>query len=382
MVINYLLSRRRFKLIYSNSKIENPICTIVVPVFNQEMVIFDHLNSIVDNLFYANEVLIIDDSSIDNTLKEIERFLAFTESRNLKHNFKLFQTKIPMFESQCEDFGYRKALGGYLIGIQADMKIFQKDFDKYLVDTIEETPNLMLISCRGTHPISELINTNTFRGRELSDAFNFKYFFKKFFEPKLYILSLIKYFRHIIFSQPTTDRVPIIESTSREAVPFAQIFPSGSYDRAGWLGNLIESLPYNYDERFDEIMGERLGTVWFGETVMRGPIFIRKTDYETIGGLNTKAFYQGLDDHDLCVRINEFGFRVGFLPLRFAAPLNLNVAGKKKNFSHKVVSHLHAKLRRKNFKNSALMKKISGLLEPPAGIEPATLALRERRSTD
>ena len=61
-----LINKRVFK------KIEKPKISIITPVYNKENSILRYLRSIQNQLFDSIEIIIIDDKSIDNSIKIIE----------------------------------------------------------------------------------------------------------------------------------------------------------------------------------------------------------------------------------------------------------------------------------------------------------------------
>jgi GT2 family glycosyltransferase len=96
------------------------------------------------------------------------------------------------------------------------------------------------------------------------------------------------------------------------------------------------------------------GQIWFGESVMRGPLILDVEKYIEIGGLNTKAFFQGNDDHDLSLRAIRKGWRVGFTPIHYSSPLSLGIARRKRKLKSKLWSKLNKRIRTKYFVSSAL----------------------------
>jgi hypothetical protein len=133
-----------------------------------------------------------------------------------------------------------------------------------------------------------------------------------------------------------------------------RIFPNSSYTTAGFTSSLIDLLPYEMNQDIKTTLDFRAGMVWFGETIMRGPIFFRTKDYLKLGGFNTQAFYQGLDDHDLNVRVRNRGKKVGFTPILFSAPIKIGSMRGKKTFTSNLWSNLHAFLRRSGKQKSEL----------------------------
>lgn len=357
LILRFFLSESRFLNLYewSNPTVK-PRISCVIPVFNQEEFIYSHLKSLVASMSQDFEVIVIDDASLDSSRNEVMRFTQ-DFSHSLEHlvGIRVFGTKISVYESRCEDFGFRKANGEYLFGIQSDMKVLHPEVDKLLIDTLESNPEIYLLSCRGVHKIQDLANPGTFRGRELADGLSVKYLtqpFRRLFQKFRLLLRPQKTFRK------NENSSQILASSSQLQNNWVEIFPFLTKARAGWLGEKINYLPYEYDPKIAQLIDEHSGKVWKGETVMRGPIFIRRSDYIDLGGYNTEAFFQGLDDHDLSCRIRDKGANVAFTPIYFSSPLNLGPARKKKSLTQRMYSELNARVRRENMMNSTLFQKL------------------------
>ena len=91
----------------------NPILSIVVPIFNCENYIEDCLSSIVDELASSDELLIIDDGSTDESSDRAQRLIA--DCRNsrliLKNNGGV---------SSARNLGLVEAKGEYIMFVDAD----------------------------------------------------------------------------------------------------------------------------------------------------------------------------------------------------------------------------------------------------------------------
>lgn len=359
MLLRYVLSDKRFELIDELGTTDNvrPRISCVIPVFNQSKIIYSHLWNIINHARGDIELIIIDDASKDSTRKEILKFISDVTlpHKNLL-NVKLYKTKISVYESRAEDFGFRVSQGEYILGIQADMKILQSGFDDQLVSALTSQSDLSLLSCRGTHSIRQLDHGLTHRGRELSDTLDFKIIFRPIIKLKQKCAII---YGNLIRQGVKNENLERKGKQSHQLeLNWADIFPNMDSKSAGWLGENIDFLPYEYDSEFAEKMHDFSKGIWIGETVMRGPLFMRRQDYLDLGGYNTRAFFQGLDDHDLSLRFNQTSKRVGFYPIYFSSPSSLRVSGKtgKRTFVQRLSSQIHASLRRKHFRRSELMK--------------------------
>jgi glycosyltransferase involved in cell wall biosynthesis len=359
ITLNFLLSDKRFQLIEDLGEKTGQKISCVIPVYNQESIIRNHLEKLLENSNSPIELIVIDDCSTDGTLSVLINFIfELRKVANFHHRIRLFKTSFSLHESRCEDFGFRNSSGEYLMSVQADMIILHKGFDVILSQVIENNPGVGLISCRGTHSLSELGTGQILRGRELSDGLELKYFLRPFVRVKQKIASIFRNYTNQENSANKSDD-PVINGieNGKDFNP-NEVFPNFPGAPAGWLGERIEALPYTFDQDFMNLIESQTSKVWTNETVMRGPLFMRKTLYNEIGGYNTRAFYQGLDDHDFSARLSLLGYQVAFSPIYFSAPLRLGVARQTKNFKQRLISEIHVRTRRKYFAKSYLISKL------------------------
>lgn len=116
----------------------NRLVSVIIPVYNEEEVIIDCLNSLKDQTYKPLEIIVVDDGSTDKTLNIIE-------------NLKLKNVDKSTFSSQIENLtllcqkhlgpgsarnlGAKYAKGYILVFVDADMT-FDKNFIKDLVSPI------------------------------------------------------------------------------------------------------------------------------------------------------------------------------------------------------------------------------------------------------
>ena len=93
---------------------DKPFFSIVIPVHNSESYLEKSLNSIINQTFQNFEVLIIDDSSSDNTVKVIERKID-----NL-NNFKLIKLSKNLGVAAARNVGIKSARGKYICFLDDD----------------------------------------------------------------------------------------------------------------------------------------------------------------------------------------------------------------------------------------------------------------------
>ena len=362
--VNSELNARKI-LEYNSESSLDPEVTFIVPVFDQESVIWCQLESIIQNSSLRFELIVINDKSIDNTHGEICRFFTEKFSGRIKNeNFisaTYYKNLWPWFETRCDDFCIRKAKSEVIIEIQADMLIRHKGFDDILKSALESNSRLCAISARGTHPFSDIfgkLENNS--GTDVSDSIlnariirKVQYKFKNLLESK---------------KQEETQDIAPLPSTPKpnkfataKIHPLDRVFPSEEdfqeNGRAGWLGDLIELLPYTGESEASRATLDNKSRVWKGDTVMRGPLAVRREMYLELGGFNTAAFYQGNDDHDLFFRSRLSNYEVGFSPIQFSSPVNLGTARKKRKIKSKMWSKFHKRIRKKNFARTLISRK-------------------------
>jgi len=353
-ILFFLISDKRFKLIKNIDSKNIPICTILMPIYNQENYVYSHLMAIVNLVQNPVELIIINDASTDRSHEKITNFL---KSINLDtiHSFKYFKTRIPVFEARCDDFGIRISNSKYVIEIQSDMLIHEKDFEKKLIDLMEKHEEFAILSCRGVVKLDHLSKKIIVTGKEINDSILLS----------IYKKLNLKLLRNILMKNlKSLEKSNEIKLTSHLPKKFnlavdkmGAVFTDVDSGEAGWLGEQINFLPYVFNREFQNKINTYAGVIWKGETVMRGPIIIRKQDYVRLGGFNVLAFYQGMDDHDLSLRARKVNLKVGFTPIYFSSPTNLGSARNNRKIKANLWSKLHRTLRKEHLNLSELYLK-------------------------
>ena len=313
-------------------------------------------------------MILINDASNDNSHSEIIRFLTFvnSSSKYRKYSYRYFCTKIPTYETRCDDFGVRKAQGEFVIEIQADMKILERGFDSYLLQLARNNPKLGVISCRGIHDLSYLTQTSISMGTEFVHGI-YGYFEVRVKIIRAKVTVLVKKLKRMIFNRSDTSQSLVkTEKSALESLSIElqkRVFPNiRTYpNEAGWLGTLIDSLPREKDQDVERLFRRFRNVVWIGETCMRGPLVFKREIYLEVGGFDCKSFYQGLDDHDFCAKLRARGYLIAFIPIVFSSPTRHGLGRRIPNFSSVVFSSIHRWLRRENLQLSYLFSKPNAL---------------------
>ncbi len=354
-LLNWVLRGENAKIVWQYKNVSPQIIaevTVVIPIFNQESVISSHLESIFANMETPFSAILVDDSSTDlsniNILKTLKIFANSPRARALCSEILFYKTRCAWFETRCDDFAFREAKTKYVIEIQADMKILEIGFDKKLIQQIKRNEDFIAISARGVHPRNVITK---FFGSDISDDFFLEKVFKKVLRVPKKILAV---FLKIKTKKSVENKeYKYLEKSNLEAIVFPVTLDEISV-QAGWLGDLVEHLPYEFSENFQLLIHEHQTRIYSGETIMRGPIILDRDKYLELGGFNVRAFYQGDDDHDLWIRAEAAGLKVGFFPVYFSSPLALGNARKPRKINTKYWSKFNKSLRKNNYKESAL----------------------------
>ena len=135
--------------IYEDIKVKY---TIVIPVFNQQKIIIKNINSIIINTLGDYEIIIINDYSNDMTLELLKNFFVNFEpiNRNFKR-IRIIDTYWPLFETKCDNIGFKLSKAKFVLEIQADMKMLIKGYDQILTKPFNKIENLIAVSGRCAH---------------------------------------------------------------------------------------------------------------------------------------------------------------------------------------------------------------------------------------
>ena len=301
------------------------ILSVIVPVFNQEAIIESVILSIVENVTSHYELIIIDDASEDQTLAILNRILSridFDKYSNLL-NIRLFHNSVSQFETRCDDFGIRNSLGNFCLEIQADMIIKDYGFDIRMLRAAEKFPKLAAISGRGVERIQPIVQRYRLTlGTDIATSTSiYRYLTLR---SKIYLKSKMNF-----FSEKRNKSKNFHTDLSKEYFQEQSVKDFKICGEAGRLGNKIE-LEFNPNFLEDR-------TIYFGETIMRGPMLINRKIYLQLGGFDTSQYFLGFDDHDFCFRAARKEFRVAYTPVHFSSPMELGSTRKKRSLLSEIL---------------------------------------------
>ncbi len=323
--------------------------TIVMPVFNQARIIVRNLEYLYSSLGLAARVIIIDDGSTDGTAGVIASHLR--DLGDSATAVELYRFEKSQFETRCDAFGFSIAVTDFVIEVQADMRVSDKNFDQRLLRAMTSHPDVFAISGRGVEPIRGVLDyyqqtAGSERSRGQSLWQHIIVTLGSRLSPGLW--RILKEFR----SKVLVAKTPVgIENASNHVEKNFEV--SGMAGFQDWAEELE-------DEK--EFTTNRL---WVGETVMRGPLIVDRRKYQELGGFDTSSFFQCFDDHDLVLRAAMVGYPSGYSPVRYFSPSADGTSRKPRSWRSEIVILRNLLKIASHRKKSALARLISGKLNAP-----------------
>jgi glycosyltransferase involved in cell wall biosynthesis len=335
------------KVVSKNEILQPPEVTIILPVFNQEHNILFVIESIIKQVDANMEILIFDDNSSDATLRVIKDFL---DDGVKTFKFTLYSCKYSMYETWIDNFLISLAEAPYILEIQADMVITSEIDVKKFINIFQNNSKLMMVSGRGTEP---WLGQNIALKKSLGTVLSFHS------SLLMYIISELRKKASSILRHKVD--IQVVEQEKIFSNLQGNIFPSKRKfqltGRAGFLaGNVI----------FSNILSEENSSfLYLGESVMRGPLFIEKSRFLSIGGFDTQSFFLGFDDHDISLRAWQLrGLRVGFIHIPFTSILEMGSTRKSRTFKQVLEVFIHILVRKNRFKSSPIYNFDSSIPSP------------------
>jgi hypothetical protein len=211
--------------------------TVVVPVFNQEGLIGEFLKAHAATASLPHNIVAIFDCCSDQSLAVFWK--TIDEYRNpLLGSVTSVVTKVPFFETACDNLGFALSSTDFIIEYQADMLMGTAAHDARLLSGLAES-RVFCVSGRCGHSL------------------------------------------RTVYGKPGWPHSIGYRKAEQAA-------------RIGLCGSLIE-------ERGSHVEDEGV-TGYFCETVNRGPIAFRRKDLIALNYLDHANFFLGDDDHDINLR--------------------------------------------------------------------------------
>lgn len=348
-ILRYLTNNRRIKLVITHEKPEAEIdISVVIPVYNQENLIINNLESIMRSMGSRYEIVLINDKSTDYTEKRILDFLSTNPLEKYSNcsKFRYYKSDFPMYETKCDEYGISQSLGELVIEIQADMEIIEKGFDLRLKNAINSDPSIWAISGRATHSFRDI--SSHFLEKQSKNNLLLSEVLSQYWRQ----LKAMAYKESLRLRRNHQD----FENFPQQAATTKIDETFESRGAAGWIGELIDDIPTDTSVFRERTRTREIDRLWIGDSVIRGPLIIKKQLYLQLGGFDIQAFFLGNDDHDLCLRGKKAGLKVGFFPVHFVAPLRFGSERKRKTLLNLIWKEVHRFARRKNLVNTELYR--------------------------
>ena len=126
--------------------------SIVVPIYNQDDIIFINLNSYIINTFNPFKKILILDFCSDKSEENIVSFLDNYNNINSDLvQIIIYKNEEPLFETKCDNIGFKASIGKYCLEIQADMEMIEHGYNLHLTKPFNILNNVIAVSGRCCH---------------------------------------------------------------------------------------------------------------------------------------------------------------------------------------------------------------------------------------
>ncbi|MCP9776100.1 glycosyltransferase [Cyanobium sp. WAJ14-Wanaka] len=142
---------------YHRESDTSPQFSIVIPIHNQEDCIEDVFLSILENTLGSYEIIAILDNCTDKSKAILESLIDLIEPPQSLKGITIFENIDGMFETSCDNLGFTKSRGEYIVEVQADMEMRTVGYNIKLAIPLEIFEDIIAISGRCCHRI----NTNS-----------------------------------------------------------------------------------------------------------------------------------------------------------------------------------------------------------------------------
>jgi glycosyltransferase involved in cell wall biosynthesis len=182
-----------FRTYIFNSEMK-PIYSIVTPIYNQENIIVRNVNSFIEKTEDLFELILVLDYCFDKTEENLLKYLDTLEKpRENLIQIRVFKnSEKPLFETKCDNIGFRASIGTYCLEIQADMEMTEQGYNLELEKPFKMFQNIIAVSGRCAH--------NLFDGRGIG----------KLGEAVEQTLETLGIERGVFYSFETCNRGPLL----------------------------------------------------------------------------------------------------------------------------------------------------------------------------
>jgi hypothetical protein len=304
-----------------------PEIHVCMPVHNQESVIGNNLRALLVSMVKPFDLVVVIDSCEDKSKEKVLEALGRFSGESNCSRAVVIESKSSLYETLADYQGFALARAPYLLEVQADMEIREHGFDARILDALHMFPDLFAISGRGTEPFEGILQEYAGNGKKSALSRSSKPLAHLLLSIPIYRVAarLLSKLRNLVVKNPNPSQLRVAEVQHIVFPNSKQFIESGG--RAGRLGHLIEHVISGPDARVAQ------KRIWLGQTVMRGPLILRTEVYEKLGGLDTRRFFLGFDEHELFANAwLSLGMRVGFMPIDFISPIAAGSTRRKRRF--------------------------------------------------
>jgi glycosyltransferase involved in cell wall biosynthesis len=320
-----------------------PSLTFVLTTFNQESLIEKVIESIINYSNMPSELIVIDDRSEDRTLSTIINLVRDKNWENgAVSRVSIYSNKISRFETYCDDFGIRLAKTDYVVLVQSDVILTEEKFDTKLITALKHFPDIMMISARGTEPIQPVANFFQNSNGSVIGLGLLTLFMTRKNIPKS-VHWLISYI--CVLSYLIETKIAVLKSMRKSNSSIHKDKELCIDVERPLLADFIQTSKAGYLSAYDitnKSGFNTTGSVWLGQTVMRGPIALDRSKYLNVGGFDLESCFLGFDDHEITLRAyQKFRFRVGFLPIGYQSSMEWGATRRKRSLKQSRIAILN-----------------------------------------
>lgn len=138
----------------------NPALSVVIPIHNQEQIIRAVLDSVLEMTVGTYELILILDGCTDTTPQIVAEWIDTTPRPSGLVEIQCITNEHGLFETSCDNQGFRLAKGDYIVEVQADMKILTFGYNVLLTSPLKQYPDMIAVSGRCCHRLNDSPGTN------------------------------------------------------------------------------------------------------------------------------------------------------------------------------------------------------------------------------
>lgn len=139
------------------------VYTLVLPVFNQELIISDLILSHDQHSSLPYNLISILDCCTDNSAEALMAALTSLNSHNLVQA-TIITTQVPYFETACDNIGFLCSETDFIIETQPDLFVATKGYDHRLLSVLHDN-RVSCVSGRCGHSYAELLKLPKWKKR-------------------------------------------------------------------------------------------------------------------------------------------------------------------------------------------------------------------------